>query len=653
MAPLGTIPQFPQPQNCSKVFHIHLRVLPPPPRYPISAGPYGVGGMPTIIETNNILSHPEGPEFKFLVGEGEYVLKEDLQLATPPPHPSEQPPQNPNPLSTTPLAESTGTKLTLVNLEARGGLLPPSSFVAKAQSVTTLASSGLVQASIQEHPNESRYSTDPGALSGDEGGRGTGTSFSDAPQTSVTAVSTPAFGEGNALLAPPPVSVKDAGKKRKPKSSMTKSNSSFISRVINHDNLNKRLQERSSDGMFAFANINRAFQWLDLSDLEKKSEYLTKVLFTKAHCICHDVNPLTKTSNHCDVIMGFSTGDLIWWEPFSQKYSRINKNGVINPHPVVDLRWIPGSEQLFLAAHKDGSLVVYDKEKEDAAFVPEDELVQETNGEANGNGPAADPHPPKPNYREAIEIKKSVYSKNQKTNPVAYWKIAHMKINAIAFSPDHRHLAMAFDDGSLRIIDYLREKLLSVFFGYFGAMMCVCWSPDGKYIVTGGQDDLLHIWCMAENSLVAYCAGHKSWVNSVAFDPWRCDERNYRFGSVGDDCRLCLWDFNVGMLHRPRASSIMQHRSASVSSKPTIPQRQDTRNTTASNVEGSEEEKPILLVPQSRTKTAMLPPVLSKIVDKNPMQWLSFTEDAILASCKSGHIRTWNRPSDTPAQPET
>lgn len=27
-----------------------------------------------------------------------------------------------------------------------------------------------------------------------------------------------------------------------------------------------------------------------------------------------------------DVIMGYSTGEIIWWEPFSQRYTRLNKN---------------------------------------------------------------------------------------------------------------------------------------------------------------------------------------------------------------------------------------------------------------------------------------------------------------------------------------
>ena len=74
-------------------------------------------------------------------------------------------------------------------------------------------------------------------------------------------------------------------------------------------------------------------------------------------------------------------------------------------------------------------------------------------------------------------------------------------------------------------------------------------------MLTGGQDDLVTIWSLAERQIIARCHGHDSWVTAVAFDPWRCDERTYRFGSVGDDCKLLLWDFSVGMLHRPKGVS--------------------------------------------------------------------------------------------------
>ena len=52
-------------------------VLPPPPRYPTQAAynaALGAGHIAPMIETNNILSNPTGPEHQFLVGEGEPPL---------------------------------------------------------------------------------------------------------------------------------------------------------------------------------------------------------------------------------------------------------------------------------------------------------------------------------------------------------------------------------------------------------------------------------------------------------------------------------------------------------------------------------------------------------------------------------------------------
>lgn len=609
-------------------------VLPPPPRYP-TMGPYGAGIHPVpMIETNNTLSNPTGPEWQFLVGEGTYTLKEDLHLATPPPHPSEATVPNPNPLSTLPQPASAGTSVSLIALECR----PAPNLFYKGLSSTTLALSG-APSSIQEHPNEGRYSAEGGVAS--EDGRTGSTSDAAAASASITIGSAPAFGEGNALLTQAPS--KDVNKKRKPKNNMTKSNSSFISRVIVNESLSKKLTERPNDGIFAFANINRAFQWLDMSS-STKQDYLTKILFTKAHCLCHDVNVHTKSVSHLDVIMGFSTGEVIWWEPISQRYTRLNKNGAINGTPVAAIRWIPGSENLFSAAHMDGSLVVYDKEKEDAQFNPEEEAV---NGMANGaSGESLDANNIG-THHNTIRINKSVHSKNQKVNPVAAWKLSNHRINAFSFSPDNRHLAVVSEDGTLRIIDYLKEELLDVFYSYYGGLTCVCWSPDGQYVLTGGQDDLISIWSLSESALVARCQGHQSWVSAVAFDPWRCDERNYRFGSVGEDGRLCLWDFSVGMLHRPKAQSV-RHRG-SVSSRYTALQRAETATSNSrlrsnSNLDTEDEEMAIAHPVEPRARIPMLPPVLNKSIDTHPVCWLDFTEDAIITSCKSGHMRTWLRP---------
>jgi WD40 repeat protein len=124
--------------------------------------------------------------------------------------------------------------------------------------------------------------------------------------------------------------------------------------------------------------------------------------------------------------------------------------GIINATPVSEIRWIPGSENLFLAAHMDGSLVVYDKEKDDTAFLPEENGTH-TNGDSeksNGSG----------EHSAKLHVDKSVHSKNQKFNPVSFWKLSNQRINAFAFSPDNRHLAVVSEDGTLRIIDYLKEQ---------------------------------------------------------------------------------------------------------------------------------------------------------------------------------------------------
>lgn len=340
-------------------------------------------------------------------------------------HPAEAPTPNPNPLVTAPVAPAAGVRLSLATIH-------PSKAAPQLSHLdpTNTTASGRRTYSIRESDQEERLSAETGgdvaARASAEGSNG----------------STPAFGEGNvALLA---ASGKEAPKRRKPKNNIVKSNSSFVSRVILHDSLTKRLNERESNGLYAFANINRAFQWLDLSS-DTKAEPLAKILFTKAHMLCHDVNTRTQDPAHIDAILGSSAGDILWYEPMSQKYARINKNGAINGCAVSHIRWIPGSESLFLASHTDGSLVVYDKEKEDAPFLADEVMHEDNNVFIEDES-------------TVLNVVKSVNSTNQKTNPVAIWTVSGHRINQFEFSPDCRHLAVVSEDGCLRVIDYLKEK---------------------------------------------------------------------------------------------------------------------------------------------------------------------------------------------------
>lgn len=98
-----------------------------------------------------------------------------------------------------------------------------------------------------------------------------------------------------------------------------------------------------------------------------------------------------------------------------------------------------------MAAHLDGSVLLYDKEREDAPLVSEEDLQH-----------------PSPALRKGFRqprllVRKSSKSINQKTNPVAVYKVARLRLTDMRCSPDGRFVAVTSEDGTLRIIDLLRE----------------------------------------------------------------------------------------------------------------------------------------------------------------------------------------------------
>ncbi|KAG6889838.1 hypothetical protein C0995_014316 [Termitomyces sp. Mi166 len=162
---------------------------------------------------------------------------------------------------------------------------------------------------------------------------------------------------------------------------------------------------------------------------------------------------------------------------------------------------------------------------------------------------------------------------------------------------------------------------------------------------TGGQDDLLTIFSPWEQRVVARCQGHSSFVSALAFDDLRCDGRTYRFGSVGEDNKLILWDFSSGALHRPKFHAT-HHQRMSMSSTISLGLRRDRPN----------QHIPMLTPPPlagrsprfhpapSRNEVAVVQPVLIKNVEGDLLTSTLFLPRSILTATKSGHIKLWIRP---------
>ena len=81
--------------------------------------------------------------------------------------------------------------------------------------------------------------------------------------------------------------------------------------------------------------------------------------------------------------------------------------------------------------------------------------------------------------------------------------------------------------------------------GHKGAVTSVAYSPDGKFVLSGGEDETLKLWDVANGKEVRTFTGHRGPVTSVAFSP----DGNAAVSGSGDST-LRLWDVASGrVLH--------------------------------------------------------------------------------------------------------
>ena len=239
-------------------------------------------------------------------------------------------------------------------------------------------------------------------------------------------------------------------------------------------------------------------------------------------------------------------------------------------------------------------------------------------------------------------------------------------------------MAIASQDGFLRIYNFTTQEYYGRMRSYFGGVLCVCWSPDGRYVVAGGEDDLISVWSFEHRRVVARGEGHQSYVTAVAFDPYTtilfdagfsasakpgCHDSEealtshvlfprspktsvehssaasspflgrltseagdrdvvaYRLGSVGQDAQLCLWDLSADALKIRRPFSRSRSRPSRVVSRPQSMSEIPSGNPSQKHKgEGEKEEE------EKRPRADVIPPV----------QQEHCTDAAATQNCSSG-----------------
>ncbi len=87
-------------------------------------------------------------------------------------------------------------------------------------------------------------------------------------------------------------------------------------------------------------------------------------------------------------------------------------------------------------------------------------------------------------------------------------------IQASIYAPDASCVGTAHDDGTARI--YLEKaKLRYRLMGHKGGALCVAFTPDSKYIVSGGNDNKIRVWNVSAGHLLWEVSGHSGAITRV------------------------------------------------------------------------------------------------------------------------------------------
>eukprot|EP00494_Astrolonche_serrata_P028280 UN28545 len=137
--------------------------------------------------------------------------------------------------------------------------------------------------------------------------------------------------------------------------------------------------------------------------------------------------------------------------------------------------------------------------------------------------------------QHSVEKDHNFFIVRQNSNPVQTWDVSPYAITVIKWSPNKKYFAVGDEMGYIRVFDFKEGKQTHIFKTFFGAINCLDWSNDSLYFVSGGQDDIVALWSIKNNCLVAIGEGHESWISDVCFEKSMMPNGVYRFISTSRD----------------------------------------------------------------------------------------------------------------------
>lgn len=126
------------------------------------------------------------------------------------------------------------------------------------------------------------------------------------------------------------------------------------------------------------------------------------------------------------------------------------------------------------------------------------------------------------------------------------------EVTQLAASPDNRHIACGYSDGTIKTFDLRSGEIVTVFSGHRAAITTLAYDALGHHLASGSQDTDIIVWDVVQEKGKCRLDNHKGVITKVAF----MQDSNILISS-SKDTLVKFWDLDTEHNFR----TIVGHRS--------------------------------------------------------------------------------------------